>query len=148
MIRVGALIASALIASAMVAACARQDGASTDRPVWPERPPDGLVIGERRIEALILCYKLIVLAQRRSSGTGPNTDGVAGTLVEARRMIEDRMVGDLTAGADKMHLNEKIDADLQRLMSDKPYGSTTIILEGARYCAGLEQRDAWRGMRP
>lgn len=82
------------------------------------------------------------------SGTGPNKDGVASTLIGARLMIEDRMVGDLTAGADKMRLNEKIGSDLQRLMDDKPYGSAAIILEGARYCAGLEQRDAWRGMRP
>ena len=138
----------ALIGLTLVAACGREGGRPVDGPDWPVRPPDGLVISGRRIEALIQCYKLIVLAQERFSGTGPNKDGVASTLIGARRMIEDRMVGDLTAGADKMRLNEKIGSDLQRLMDDKPYGSTAIILEGARYCAGLEQRDAWRGMRP
>lgn len=138
----------ALFGLSLVAACGREGGPSVDGPDWPERPPDGLVIGERRIEALIQCYKLIVLAQERFSGATPTNDGVAGTLVVARRMIEDRVVGDLASGADKMRLNEKIESDLQRLMDDKPYGSKGIILEGARYCAGLEQRDAWRGMRP
>lgn len=116
--------------------------------VWPDRPPAGLSISERKIEALIKCYKIIILTQNRYSGTGAKSDGVAATLEPARRMIEDRVVGDLTPGIEKMRVNERVESDLQQLLSDKPYGSAEILLEGARYCAGLEQRDAWREMRP
>lgn len=132
----------------LLAACSLDTERSGKAKSWPDRPPAGLSISEGKIEALIQCYKIIILAQDRYSGTGAKSDGVAATLEPARRMIEDRVVGDLTPGGEKMRVNEKIDSQLRQLLSDQPYGSAEILLEGARYCAGLEQRNAWREMRP
>ena len=88
------------------------------------------------------------LTRQRYSGIGPITDGVVAQLEPTRRIIEDRVVGDLTPGIEKMHLNVQIEGSLQQLLRDKPYGSAEIVLEGARYCAGLEARNAWRYLRP
>lgn len=113
---------------------------------WPRQPPAELRISERKIEALIQCYKIVLLVQEQNSGTGRKTPGIASRLATAKDMIEDRLIGDLTDGAEKMRLNEKIDAQLQALLRDKPYGSTQILSDAAGYCAGLEARDAWREM--
>ena len=113
---------------------------------WPRQPPAEIKISERKIEALIQCYKILVMVQDRNSGNGRNTEGIAARLTPAKNMIEDRLIGDLTDGAEKMRLNEKIDMQLQRLLRDKPYGSAEILRDAAGYCAGLEARDAWREM--
>jgi len=139
----------------LLAACGSNSDRSAEKMPWPDRPPQGLSISDRKVEALIQCYKIIILAQNRFSavgaragaGAGAGGNGVAATLDPARRMIEDRVVGDLTPGIEKMRVNEKVDAELQQLLRDKPYGSGEILLDGARYCAGLEQRDAWQRMR-
>lgn len=115
---------------------------------WPAQPPVELKISDRKIEALIQCYKIMILARDHYSGTGAKSDGIAASLSPALQMVEDRLVGDLTTGADKMRINEKIEAQIQQLIADQPYGSAKILLDGARYCAGLEQRDAWRDMKP
>lgn len=138
----------ALASIALLAACDSSSGRSTDSTSWPDRPPAELKISDRKIEALIQCYKIILLTQDRLSGSGAKHDGVAATLGPARQMIEDRLVGDLTVGAEKMRINERVEADLQQLLRDKPYGSADLLLGGARYCAGLEQKNAWRDMRP
>jgi|DEB19_MinimDraft_3_1074340.scaffolds.fasta_scaffold01127_8 hypothetical protein len=132
----------------LLSACGSNSDRSTAERRWPDQPPAGLSMSDRKIEALIQCYKIIILAQDRYSGVGAQRDGVAATLSPARRMIEDRVIGDLTPGGDKMRVNEKVESDLQQLLRDKPYGSAEILLEGARYCAGLEERNAWREMRP
>jgi len=113
---------------------------------WPGQPPAEFKISERKIEALIQCYKIVVMVQDRNSGAGRNTEGIATRLSTAKNMIEDRLIGDLTDGAEKMRLNEKIDMQLQGLLRDKPYGSEEILRDAAGYCAGLEARDAWREM--
>jgi hypothetical protein len=132
----------------LLSACGSNSDRSIGETRWPDRPPAGLSISDRKIEALIQCYKIIILAQDRYSGVGAKGDGVAATLSPARRMIEDRVVGDLTQGREKMRVNEKVESELQQLLRDKPYGSAEILLEGARYCAGLEERNAWREMQP
>jgi len=58
-------------------------------------------------------------------------------------MIEQRLVGDLTDGAEKMRINERIEASIDALVRERPYASTEVLLNTARRCVDLETQNAW-----
>ena len=115
----------------------------------PQGPPlqgglgETLHLGNRRIDALITCYKVIILAQDRYGGTGAPHDGIAGSLEAARSRIEARLVANLTAGAEKARANERIELQLQSLLEAKPYTSSQLLLDTARACAERERKNTW-----
>lgn len=137
-----------LAISALVASCDRDlppveasSGSSLEKPT--------LEFGERRVEVLIVCYKAIVLVQQKYGGSGsnPKFDGIRSALEPSRRIIEQRLISDLTNGAEKMRINERIQADIDGLMRDKPYTSTEVLLNTAQRCADLEKQNAWGVLR-
>ncbi|MBM4233960.1 MAG: hypothetical protein FJ160_07240 [Gammaproteobacteria bacterium] len=109
----------------------------TDRPT--------LRFGERRIEVLITCYKAIVLTQEKygSGAANAESSGLGASLAPSLRMIEQRLVGDLTDGAEKMRINERIEASIDALVRERPYASTEVLLNTARRCVDLETQNAW-----
>ncbi|MFM2109257.1 MAG: hypothetical protein RLZZ372_181 [Pseudomonadota bacterium] len=128
----------------LVAGCTREAAPTKSAEEFDARKPT-LQFGERRIEVLIACYKAILLTQEKYGGGVINSQstGIAAALEPARRMIEQRLVGDLTEGAEKMRINERIEASIDALVRDKPYASTEVLLNTARRCSDFETRNAW-----
>jgi len=128
----------------LVAGCTREPAPTKSAQEFDARKPT-LQFGERRIEVLIACYKAILLTQEKYGGGVINSQstGIAAALEPARRMIEQRLVGDLTEGAEKMRINERIEASIDALVRDKPYASTEVLLNTARRCSDFETRNAW-----
>jgi hypothetical protein len=134
-----------LLVALSVAGC----GSRSETPARdPATAPATIDLGARRIEGLIACYKVIILAQRRFSGTGSTHDGIAGGLEASRRNIEARLIGDLTDGRQKARLGEQIEARLQALLEAKPYTSGDMLRETARLCADRDRQDAWSRLPP
>lgn len=100
-------------------------------------------LGASRLEALVVCYKVIILTQQRNSGSGTRHDGIAGSLAVPRRSIEDRLIGDLTEGRQKARVASLVEERLQSLLANKPYTVNELLLNTARKCADLEQRNGW-----
>ncbi|MBM4212694.1 MAG: hypothetical protein FJ179_03135 [Gammaproteobacteria bacterium] len=128
----------------LAAGCGREQApAQTSTPSKTDKPT--LPFGERRIELLITCYKAIMLTQEKYGSRAAHTEssGLAASLEPWRRMIEQRLVGDLTDGAEKMRINERIEASIDALVKAQPYASTEVLLNTARRCADLETQNAW-----
>jgi len=133
-----------LVGICLAAGCGRERAppqtstkSKTDKPTLP--------FGERRIEVLITCYKAIMLTQEKygSRAVPTESSGLAASLEPARRMIEQRLVGDLTGGAEKVRINERIEASIDSLVKAQPYASTEVLFNTARRCADLETQNAW-----
>mgnify|MGYP006282093991 CR=1 FL=1 len=103
-------------------------------------------LGTTRLEALVVCYKVIILTQQRYSGSGSQHDGIAGALAAPRRSIEDRLIGDLTEGRQKARVASVVEERLQSLIESKPYTVNELLLNTARQCADVEQRNGWAEM--
>ena len=101
-----------------------------------------------RLEVLITCFKAVTLAQQRNSGSGPGakTGRIGKGLEVARVAIEARVVSDFNAGNEKMRINARIEERLQKLLTERQYGSNEVLLDTAYACADLERRDAWQQM--
>lgn len=143
LLRTWAALSLVAIASLVVSCDRGQHSAEVTGGSSPEKPT--LELGKRRIEALIVCYKAILLVQQKYGGIGSNSkfDGIRSTLEPSRRIIEQRLIGDLTNGAEKMRINERIQSDIDTLMIEKPYTSTNVLLNTAHRCAKLERQNGW-----
>lgn len=134
-----------MLAGAAVSGCQPQNQALPGTAA-SAAVPTLIDIGNRRIDALVTCYKVIILAQQRYSGTGATHDGIAGTLEGPRRTIEDRLIGNLTDTTEKIRVNERIEAALQSLLRQHPYTANELLLNTANKCAELNKRNAWAAM--
>ena len=133
-----------VVVVAMLSSCSRQaeDG-------LPRRWGETMQLDGDRLEVLITCFKAVTLAQQRYSGTGELRTGRIGKSLESTRVaIEARMIGDYNRGDEKMRINARIEERLQKLLREREYGSTQVLLDTAYACADLERRNAWEGMRP
>ena len=131
-----------LLAAVAVSGCSAGSNGSTPPPETTAAR-DVIDLGATRLEALIVCYKVVILTQQRYSGSGTQHDGIAGTLAAPRRSIEDRLIGDLTEGRQKARVASLVEERLQSLLESKPYTVNELLLNTARKCADLEQRNGW-----
>ncbi len=133
-----------LVVVGLAAGCGNEPAPTKSAEEFDARKPT-LQFGERRIEVLIACYKAILLTQEKygSAGSKAESSGLAAGLEPARRMIEQRLVGDLTESAEKMRINKRVEATIDALVREKPYASTEVLLNSAQRCARLETQDAW-----
>ena len=112
-------IASVVLAVSLLGCAPQADDGLPRR--WGETMPlDG-----DRLEVLITCFKAVTLAQQRHSGMGEKTGRIGKGLEHAR--VEER---------------------LQKLLQEREYGSTQVLLDTAYACADFERRNAWESMRP
>lgn len=135
-------IASVVLAVSLLGCAPQADDGLPRR--WGETMPlDG-----DRLEVLITCFKAVTLAQQRHSGMGEKTGRIGKGLERARVAIEARVVSDFNRGDEKMRINARVEERLQKLLQEREYGSTQVLLDTAYACADFERRNAWESMRP
>jgi hypothetical protein len=131
-----------LLAAAATSGCGVANNGSMP-PAQATIAKDVIDLGDTRLEALIVCYKVIILTQQRYSGSGSQHDGIAGALAVPRRNIEDRLIGDLTEGRQKARVASLVEKRLQSLLESKPYTVNELLLNTAQKCSDLEQHNGW-----
>jgi hypothetical protein len=131
-----------LLVAATACGCSAASNESTP-PAQTTVAKDVIDLGATRLEALIVCYKVIILTQQRYSGSGVQHDGIAGALAVPKRSIEDRLIGDLTEGRQKARVASQVEERLQSLIESKPYTVDELLLNTAQKCSDLEQRNGW-----
>ena len=131
------------VLAALLLGCSRQadDG-------LPRRWGETMSLDGDRLEVLITCFKAVTLAQQRHSAAGQQKTGRIGKSLESTRVaIEARVVSDYNRGDEKMRINARVEERLQKLLREREYSSTQVLLDTAYACADLERRNAWEGMR-
>lgn len=127
----------------MLAACGSRDDDGLPTRWGRTLPLDG-----DRLEVLVTCYKAVTLAQQRNSGTGAKSGTIGRGLEQVRVNIEARVVSDFNRGDEKMRINARVEARLQKLLTEEQYGSNQVLLDTAYACADFERRNAWDTLRP
>lgn len=131
-----------LLAAVVAIGCDASNKESVSAP-QANVPKEEIDLGATRLEALIVCYKVIILTQQRYSGSGTQHNGIAGSLAAPKQSIEYRLIGDLTDGRQKARAAALVEQRLQSLLESKPYTANDLLLNTARKCADLEQRNGW-----